>query len=252
MFSKSQLTYVAAIIVILVAFALSQFGLSALAQWFYAAGVFSLAGSLTNGMAIYMLFEKIPFLIGSGVIPNRFEAFKGAIKALMMEEFFNENTLREHWEYAGNQSLEAFSNPAVIDKLPLNRLFDDLVDSLFQSSLGSMLKMLGGHEAAEPLRKPLVKRMRSSIAKLLQDPTWMDSLIHDPVLMRDKLDGIRDELEKVIDARLNELTPQLVKMIVQKIIREHLGWLVIWGGVFGGIMGVLSLGISELVTWLTL
>jgi uncharacterized membrane protein YheB (UPF0754 family) len=25
--------------------------------------------------------------------------------------------------------------------------------------------------------------------------------------------------------------------MVQKIIREHLGWLVVWGGIFGGIMG---------------
>jgi uncharacterized membrane protein YheB (UPF0754 family) len=39
-------------------------------------------------MAIYMLFEKVPFLYGSGIIPNRFEEFKDSIKQLMMQQFF--------------------------------------------------------------------------------------------------------------------------------------------------------------------
>jgi hypothetical protein len=29
----------------------------------------------------------------------------------------------------------------------------------------------------------------------------------------------------------------LVKEIVQKIIKVHLGWLVVWGGIFGGVLG---------------
>ncbi|MDH5582206.1 MAG: hypothetical protein OEY33_09905, partial [Bdellovibrionales bacterium] len=36
-------------------------------------GFFALSGSITNWLAIHMLFEKVPFLYGSGVIPNRFE-----------------------------------------------------------------------------------------------------------------------------------------------------------------------------------
>ena len=31
-------------------------------------GVFALSGSVTNWIAVHMLFEKIPFLYGSGVI----------------------------------------------------------------------------------------------------------------------------------------------------------------------------------------
>jgi hypothetical protein len=34
------------------------------------------------------------------------------------------------------------------------------------------------------------------------------------------------------------MTPQLVKEIVQDMIREHLGWLVIWGCVVGGLLGL--------------
>ena len=36
-------------------------------------GIFALSGALTNWLAIYMLFEKVPYLYGSGVIPSRFE-----------------------------------------------------------------------------------------------------------------------------------------------------------------------------------
>ena len=47
-------------------------------------------------------------------------------------------------------------------------------------------------------------------------------------------------IEEVIDARLNELTPLMVKEMVQKLIKEHLSWLVVWGGVFGGLIGLVS------------
>ena len=54
----------------------------------FMAGLFALSGGLTNWLAIYMLFEKVPLLYGSGVIPNRFEEFKNGIKNLIMNEFF--------------------------------------------------------------------------------------------------------------------------------------------------------------------
>ena len=41
-------------------------------------GLFALAGAITNTLAILMLFERVPFLYGSGVIPLRFNEFKRA------------------------------------------------------------------------------------------------------------------------------------------------------------------------------
>ncbi len=55
-------------------------------------GLFAFSGGITNWLAVHMLFEKIPFLYGSGVIPNRFEEFKSGIKQLVIQEFFS----REH------------------------------------------------------------------------------------------------------------------------------------------------------------
>ena len=56
-------------------------------------GLFALSGAVTNQLAIHMLFEKVPFLYGSGVIPARFEAFKESIKNLMMNQFFTTEQL---------------------------------------------------------------------------------------------------------------------------------------------------------------
>ena len=52
-------------------------------------GVFALSGSVTNWIAVHMLFEKIPFLYGSGVIQDRFEDIKMGIKNLTLKELFS-------------------------------------------------------------------------------------------------------------------------------------------------------------------
>ena len=48
------------------------------------------------------------------------------------------------------------------------------------------------------------------------------------------------KIDVVVEQRLNELNPKMVKELVQEMIKEHLGWLVVWGGVFGGIIGLLG------------
>ena len=48
------------------------------------------------------------------------------------------------------------------------------------------------------------------------------------------------KVANIIDARLAELTPQMVKEMVQTMIKTHLGWLVVWGGVFGGLFGLVA------------
>jgi uncharacterized membrane protein YheB (UPF0754 family) len=52
-------------------------------------GVFALSGSITNLLAIHMLFDKVPFLYGSGVILDRFEDIKLGIKNLILQELFS-------------------------------------------------------------------------------------------------------------------------------------------------------------------
>ena len=52
-------------------------------------------------------------------------------------------------------------------------------------------------------------------------------------------DVFLNKIEEVVQSRLDELTPQMIKDIMQTMIREHLGWLVVWGAVFGGLLGLI-------------
>ena len=44
------------------------------------ASLFALSGAITNWLAVHMLFEKVPFLIGSGIVPNRFRELRKALR----------------------------------------------------------------------------------------------------------------------------------------------------------------------------
>ena len=53
----------------------------------FTVGLFALSGAFTNWIAVHMLFEKVPFLYGSGVIPARFEDFKLADRHELIKIF---------------------------------------------------------------------------------------------------------------------------------------------------------------------
>jgi len=185
-------------------------------------GLFALSGGVTNWLAVHMLFEKIPGLYGSGVIPARFEDFKGGIRHLIMSEFFT----REHIE----RFLQSSAPPAdsIASKVDFDRVFEGLTEAIEGSSMGSMLAMVGGRKALEPLRDPVKEKMDEILADVVSSAaTDNDGLV----------DSLSEQIGHIIDQRLAELTPQHVKTIVEDMIRQHLGWLVVWGGVFGGLIG---------------
>lgn len=208
---------------------------------FYA-GLFAFSGAITNWLAIHMLFEKVPGLYGSGVIPARFEEFKLAIKNLMMEQFFTRENIDKflNKEMAGGQTLNL---EPIIAKVDFNPTFDSLVEVIAQSQFGGMLAMFGGTEALVPLKQPFVEKMQQSMVELSHSDTIKQALkeeLESPAMMEE----IQHNIENIIDQRLSELTPKLVKEIVQTMIKQHLGWLVVWGGVFGGLIGVITAVIS--------
>ena len=82
-------------------------------------GLFAFSGAITNWLAIHMLFEKVPGLYGSGVIPARFEDFKSAIRNMMMEQFFSQQNLDRFMQESGSKEVELVLAP-VIEKSTLN------------------------------------------------------------------------------------------------------------------------------------
>jgi len=228
--NKSVLTNLLAIIVLAVGWGLQN-------DLVMMIGLFALSGALTNWLAVHMLFEKVPGLVGSGVIPARFEEFKAAIKSLMMEQFFTQENIDRF--VSGGAVKSTMQLSPVIEKVDFSPSFDKLVEVIMNSSFGGMLGMLGGVEALEPLKEPFIAGMKSSIIEMTEKDSF-NQLLQEEIDQPEVMSGIRGKVAEIIDARLEELTPQLVKEMVQQMIKQHLGWLVVWGGVFGGLIGLIS------------
>ena len=192
-------------------------------------GLYAVSGAVTNWMAIYMLFEKVPGFYGSGVIPARFSEFRAGIRTMMMEQFFNA-------DHVGKVMAAATDGKALADTLlprvDFNRAFDGLTDIILQSSFGTALSMFGGARALQPLREPFVGRMQEFLRSVAEDREVLAEIAGhstDALLLR---------VEGIVDQRLQQMTPELVKQIMQQMIERHLGWLVVWGGVVGALMGL--------------
>lgn len=204
----------------------------------FSVGMFALSGAITNWLAIYMLFEKVPGLYGSGVIPLRFEAFKTAISKLMMEQFFTKENINRFLGTATAAEQQLDFTP-LINKLDLAPAFDALAETVEQSSLGGMLAMFGGQEALQPLKQPFIDKMKLSLSDIASGEAF-NQLLQQEVFKLDLQEDIQLKIQKIVTQRLDELTPQMVKQMVQQIIKEHLSWLVVWGGVFGGLIGLIT------------
>jgi uncharacterized membrane protein YheB (UPF0754 family) len=229
--SKTFLTNSIAVILVFLSF-LFESTLNSLLLY---TGLFALSGAVTNQLAIHMLFEKVPFLYGSGVIPARFEAFKDAIKNLMMSQFFTRNQLDNFFKSEERK----INLVPIIEKTDFSPAFDALSKTVMESSFGGMLGMFGGANALEGLREPFSLKMKNAVIKIVQSETFNYTLqkhLQNSSLSEDMIQSI----ENIIEIRLNELTPHMVKEIVQQLIKEHLSWLIVWGGVFGGLIGLLS------------
>ena len=48
----------------------------------------------------------------------------------------------------------------------------------------------------------------------------------------------------MMTAKLKMLTPDMVKRLMEDVMRKHLSWLVIWGNVFGALIGVICAAIA--------
>lgn len=208
-------------------------------------GLFALSGGITNWLAVHMLFERVPGLYGSGVIPLRFEEFKLGIRKLIVEQFFNNTDLEAVFHGAGEISEKlADQIQQAIDDLDLEPAFESLLDIIMTSSFSGMLGMFGGRDALNPLKSPFVEKMRDYFKTQFADSGLREQIQES---LKSALDDetIRANLENMIDRRLDEMTPQMVKEIIQEMIRKHLGWLVVWGCVFGGTIGLLVTAVAN-------
>lgn len=198
-------------------------------------GWFALSGAITNWLAIYMLFERIPGLYGSGIIPLKFEDFKSGIRNMMMQQFFT----REHiTRFLGGQNGKIFEAHILLEAIDFELMLDKLLAAVQATPFGPMLAMFGGPEAMKAtLRQPFEQKMREAVRDMIQSERFAN-VIKKVVAQDFGSEDWTQKIEQVVQARLDELTPEMVKLIIQDMIRSHLGWLVVWGGVFGALIGI--------------
>lgn len=201
-------------------------------------GLFALSGAVTNWLAIHMLFEKVPGLYGSGVIPTHFEEFKTGIHKLVTRELFSRNNVERFFSKKENQGKLLDIEP-VIKNLDMDDAFDQLVSVVMESSMGSVLSMVGGEKALDTMRDPFKVKMHDFLIKTVRSPSFQKNM-QKQLQSVTQSDDFVDRMGAIVQNRLDELTPEMVKEIVQGMIRKHLGWLVVWGAVFGGLIGFVS------------
>jgi len=196
------------------------------------ASLFAVSGALTNWLAVYMLFERIPGLYGSGIVTLRFDQFKESMRSLIMENFFT----RENFVKVTQNTLPHTIQPElVLDKIDFDKVFHGFVAVIKNSSFGGMFTLFGGEKAIEPMREPFKKEFERQASEILRNIDVASVLQKET-----NFEAFRSKIAAMVDATVNELTPQRVKKIVEDMMRSHLGWLVVWGGVFGAFIGFIS------------
>lgn len=201
-------------------------------------GLFAFSGAITNWLAIYMLFEKVPGLYGSGVVPLHFNEFKAGIRQMIMDQFFNPANI-DRFFAEQERERSPFNLSPLLNSLDFSPAFSALTQAVMTSSFGGMLSMFGGESSLEGLKQPFIDNLKTSLSQMADSPDFQHQLYE---LLRTNTESsqVTAQVEQLVDRRLAELTPQMVKEIVERMIAEHLGWLVVWGGVFGGILGVIG------------
>lgn len=197
------------------------------------AGLFALSGAVTNQLAIHMLFEKVPFLYGSGIILDRFESIREALKVLIMEQFFTPEKIES---FVQSQERTIDLTP-IIEETDFTPAYNALVRSVMDSTLGGMLGMFGGETLIAKLKEPFLEKIKASTIEISQSESFMNAL---NTHLHKGSGSLTETIENIVESRLAELTPVMVKEMLHTLMKEHLGWLVVWGGVFGGAIGLAS------------
>lgn len=206
-------------------------------DWVLAFGLFGFAGGITNWLAVKMLFDRVPGLAGSGVIPRRFKEIRQVVKDTIMQTFFDQAYLEK---YAGQKLKEISASLNLDDKVKeilespeVDALIDKNLEELSSRPEGMWMSMMNLTPASlKPMIRPFVLGMGGHIG-----PTIINVIGSSDVM---SVDHLRLEIDRLMTQKLQELTPERVKKLMEDVIRQHLGWLIVWGNVFGGGIGILS------------
>ncbi len=100
-----------------------------------------------------MLFNRVPFLYGSGVIEENFESFKSSIKDMIMNQFFTKEQIVDFFKKEDKK----LNLAPLVESADFTPAFSALKKSVMESSLGNALNLFGGEKALDKLEEPCYK-----------------------------------------------------------------------------------------------
>jgi len=213
-----------------------------------AIGVFGFAGGITNWLAVKMLFDKIPGLYGSGVIPMQYKNIRKTVKNEIMHTFFDEDYLKGYIAQRAPELLKKLNISErlmqVINAPDFDAKMAAKLEEISATPQGMLLAMvkpfMGGSLAGlVPMVKPPLIAIAKEIAKELTSIEQQGD--GEEIVEFIPVDVVRCEIDALMTERLATLTPEVVKELLENVIRDHLGWLVVWGNIFGSVIGVIAL-----------
>lgn len=182
---------------------------------FRVVAIFTLVGAFTNDIAIFMIFTKIPFVYGSGIIEIKFLSIKQSISNLVIKEFFSDEQIDKFKHKMVSESK---------DKINSSKIYTLIKEAIMSSSFAPMLSMVGGEAIIDKQKDHFITKIEENMGKLNLGGSF----------------DIETNVKQLIKDRVDELTPAMVKKIIKEIIKEHLSWLVLWGGIIGFIVGIVN------------
>lgn len=243
--NKGTLSNVVTFLVMVVGFVLSALdvangmpGRADVVQYLVAFGVFGFAGGITNWLAVEMLFTKIPGIAGSGVILRQFVPIRESIKSMMMQMFFEVEFMRAHISARALELVRDIDVGGRIVRIMSEPEFDAVLQAkIVELStrpegqlLQTMAPMFGSIEAMVPMLKPMLVKVASELGSSAAES-------FDPFEIW-TIERLHEQLDDLLKQKLLELTPEMVKDMMEAMMRKHCTWLVVWGNLFGGLIGV--------------
>ena len=138
-------------------------------EFIFQIGLFGFAGGITNWLAVKMLFDRIPFLYGSGVIPARFKEIRETVKNTIMKTFFDEVYLERYIrekadKLKGNIDITA-KLTEVLNSPKVDKVMDEKLTELGTRPEGMMFAMMGIQPIQlKPVIKPFITGMAEGMA----------------------------------------------------------------------------------------
>lgn len=161
-------------------------------------------------------------------------------KSSSMKMFFDKTFLEHYLDSRMTRILADLELGERLKTAMADPLFDQLLlQKLQQVSLTpegilvtTMAPLFGGIEAMVPVLKPFLGAFGAELLTELVARFEMKEMI--------SIDSIIREVDALLTEKLRMITPEMVRELMEEVIKEHLGWLVVWGNVFGGIIGIIS------------